>query len=137
MAIETAAALLERELELAALDDAPTEARGGRGRVVLVERPAGIGKTSLLRAASRAAEEAGCICLRARASELEHDFAYGCTRQLLEPPPPASRGEVLRELGAAELRVASPGAVAHLAARPSCSRNRDCGPGRLACWRMR
>jgi hypothetical protein len=27
----------------------------------------------------------GLACLRARASELERDFAYGCVRQLLEP----------------------------------------------------
>ena len=27
----------------------------------------------------------GFTCARARASELEHDFAYGCVRQLLEP----------------------------------------------------
>ena len=29
--------------------------------------------------------EAGFTCLRARATELERDFAYGCVRQLLEP----------------------------------------------------
>jgi DNA-binding CsgD family transcriptional regulator len=52
---------------------------------VLVEAPAGLGKTSLLRAAAQVAAEAGFSCLRARASELEHDFAYGCVRQLLEP----------------------------------------------------
>jgi hypothetical protein len=32
-----------------------------------------------------AAAEAGFTCFRARASELERDFAYGCVRQLLEP----------------------------------------------------
>ena len=39
----------------------------------------------LLRAATRAAAESGFTCLRARAGELERDFAYGCVRQLLEP----------------------------------------------------
>jgi tetratricopeptide (TPR) repeat protein len=82
---ETAATLLERERELGEVDGALTEARGGRGRVLLVEAPAGLGKTSLLRAASEAAAEAGLTCLRARATELERDFAYGCVRQLLEP----------------------------------------------------
>lgn len=51
----------------------------------MVEAPAGIGKTSLLRAASEAAAPRGFLCLRARASELEHDFAYGCVRQLFDP----------------------------------------------------
>jgi len=37
-------------------------------------------------------------------------------RALVEPPPPASRAAVLLELGSAELRVAAPGAVDHLAA---------------------
>ena len=44
-----------------------------------------MGKTSLLRAACQSASEMGFICLRARATELERDFAYGCARQLLEP----------------------------------------------------
>jgi hypothetical protein len=60
-------------------------AQRARGRIVLVEAAAGLGKTSLLRAAAELAAGAGFTCLRARASELEHDFAYGCVRQLLEP----------------------------------------------------
>jgi DNA-binding CsgD family transcriptional regulator len=83
--IEGAEGLLERERELSELSGAITAAGAGGGRIVLVEAPAGLGKTSLLRAAARSADEAGFTCLRARASELEHDFAYGCVRQLLEP----------------------------------------------------
>jgi len=83
--IEAAARLLEREQELGELSDAVWAAQRARGRIVLVEAAAGLGKTSLLRAAAQLAAEAGFTCLRARASELEHDFAYGCVRQLLEP----------------------------------------------------
>ena len=79
------ATLLERERELAVLDGALTEARRGRGQVVLIDASAGLGKTSLLRAAGQAADETGFTCLRARATTLERDFAYGCVRQLLEP----------------------------------------------------
>ncbi|HEX6236890.1 MAG TPA: AAA family ATPase, partial [Acidimicrobiales bacterium] len=75
--------LLEREHELAALHLALSEARRGRGRMVLVEASAGFGKTSLLRAAAEDAGRMGFTCLRARAGELERDFAYGCVRQLL------------------------------------------------------
>ena len=53
MAIETAATLLERERELTELADALTDAQRGRGRVVLVEAPAGLGKTSLLEGGRR------------------------------------------------------------------------------------
>ncbi len=77
--------LLERERESAELSHALSEAQRGHGRVVLVEGSAGIGKTSLLRAAAETAIDMGFTCLRARAGELERDFAYGCVRQLLEP----------------------------------------------------
>jgi DNA-binding CsgD family transcriptional regulator len=85
VAIETAGPLLERQRELAGLGNGLTAARQGRGQVVLIEAPAGLGKTSLLSAACQTAVKAGFTCLRARASELERDFAYGCVRQLLEP----------------------------------------------------
>ncbi len=85
MAIDAVATLLERERELARLSSALTEAQQSRGQVVVVEAPAGLGKTSLLRATVQNAAEAGFTCLRARANELERDFAYGCVRQLLEP----------------------------------------------------
>jgi DNA-binding CsgD family transcriptional regulator len=85
VAIETAETLLERERELAELADALDAAEDGRGNVVLLEAPAGLGKTSLLRAAAEAATARGFTCLRARAGELERDFAYGCVRQLFEP----------------------------------------------------
>jgi DNA-binding CsgD family transcriptional regulator len=85
VAIETAAPLLEREHELTELGNALNAAQQGRGQLVLIEAPAGLGKTSLLTAACQNAVTAGFTCLRARASELEHDFAYGCVRQLLEP----------------------------------------------------
>jgi DNA-binding CsgD family transcriptional regulator len=77
--------LLEREKELAELGDALSEARDGRGRVVLIEAAAGLGKTSLMRTTLDTAAGDGFACLRARATELERDFAYGCVRQLLEP----------------------------------------------------
>jgi predicted ATPase len=85
VAIETPPPLLERQRELAELGSALTEARQGRGQVVLIEASAGLGKTSLLRVACQTAVAAGFTCLRARASELERDFAFGCVRQLLEP----------------------------------------------------
>src|SRR6185437_13887734 len=52
--------------------------------VVLIEGPAGIGKTALLLAARQLAPQRGMRCLRARCSELEQEFAFGVVRQLLE-----------------------------------------------------
>jgi DNA-binding CsgD family transcriptional regulator len=75
---------VERGRELAAVDHALGEAGHARGQLVLVEGPAGIGKTSVLRAAADRATESGFVGLKARAGELERDFAYGCVRQLLE-----------------------------------------------------
>jgi DNA-binding CsgD family transcriptional regulator/tetratricopeptide (TPR) repeat protein len=83
--IEAEPTLLERERELTRLLDAVTGAQRGHGRIVLVEAPAGMGKTSLLKVGGEAAGATGFTCLGARASELERDFAYGCVRQLLEP----------------------------------------------------
>lgn len=77
--------LLERESDLDELGRIIDGALRGHGRVVLVEGDAGIGKTRLLQAACEIAAGRGFTCLRARAGELEHGFAFGCVRQLLEP----------------------------------------------------
>jgi DNA-binding CsgD family transcriptional regulator len=77
--------LLERSDELARIESALAEARAGRGRFVVVEGPAGIGKTALLDAARTMAAEGGMRVLRSRGAELERDFAFGVVRQLFEP----------------------------------------------------
>jgi DNA-binding CsgD family transcriptional regulator len=79
-------ALLERSHELARIESALADARTGRGRFVVVEGPAGIGKTALLAAARTAAAEAGMRVLRSRATEMETNFAFGVVRQLFERP---------------------------------------------------
>ena len=96
--------LLEREQELAELRAALDRAGAGRGGVTIVEAAGGLGKTSLLRAAADAGAAAGLECLRARATVLEHDFAYGCVRQLLEPAVARAADERRQRLfaGAAE-----------------------------------
>ena len=80
------APLLERGGELARIASALAEARSGRGTFVLIEGPAGIGKTALLAAARSTAAAAGMRVLRARGTELEREFAFGVARQLFEPP---------------------------------------------------
>ncbi|HTP49574.1 MAG TPA: AAA family ATPase [Anaeromyxobacteraceae bacterium] len=71
--------LLERERELAAI-----EVLLRSGEVLVIEGRAGIGKTSLVDAASQRAAKLGYQILRARGSELEAEFAFGVVRQLFE-----------------------------------------------------
>jgi DNA-binding CsgD family transcriptional regulator len=77
--------LFERSEELARIEAALARARTGRGSFVVVEGPAGIGKTALLSAARNAAADGGMTVLRSRGTELERDFAFGVVRQLFEP----------------------------------------------------
>jgi DNA-binding CsgD family transcriptional regulator len=77
-------ALLEREQQLAHLQRALAAAAAGTGSLVLIEGPAGIGKTALLLAARQLAQRDGMRFLRARCSELEQEFAFGVVRQLFE-----------------------------------------------------
>jgi DNA-binding CsgD family transcriptional regulator len=77
--------LLDRERELKALCALVDSAAAGSGGLVLVEGPAGIGKTRLLAAGGELAAGRGLRVLTARGSELERDFPFGAVRQLLEP----------------------------------------------------
>jgi len=62
-----------------------TRALEGSGGLVVIEGPAGIGKTSLLSGAIAVASARGLKILFARGAELEREFAFGVVRQLLEP----------------------------------------------------
>src|SRR5215470_6271544 len=83
--------ILERDAELAALAAAIAAAEAGHGTLALVEGPAGIGKTTLLRAACRGPapespwDPRGVRVLTARGLALEQGFPYGIVRQLLDP----------------------------------------------------
>ena len=87
--------LLERNEELARIEPALAEARMGRGTFLVIERPAGIGKTALLAAARTVAADAGMHVLRSRGAELERpdllQGAAGVAAGLLGLPgaPPA------------------------------------------------
>jgi DNA-binding CsgD family transcriptional regulator len=70
-------AVYEREAELATLSAALTAARAGAGRLVVIEGPAGIGKSRLLAEARAMAGTRGMTVLSARAIELERDSSFG------------------------------------------------------------
>jgi DNA-binding NarL/FixJ family response regulator len=102
-------ALLERERELAELDAAIAAAGCSVGSLVVVEAPAGLGKTRLLQSARERARAAGMRVLAARATELERDFPFALVRQLFEPalaPLDASTRESLLEGAAGAARGA-------------------------------
>ncbi len=77
--------LFERAAELARIDALLGAARVGRGGVLLITGPAGIGRTALLEAARQRARRAGMQVLSARGRELESGFSFGVARQLFEP----------------------------------------------------
>ena len=106
-------ALLERSDELARIESALADARTGRGRFVVVEGPAGIGKTALLTEARTAAAESGMRVLRSRATKMETNFAFGVVRQLFEPPLVEAS-----ELERADLLQAAAGVAADLLGLP-------------------
>jgi predicted ATPase len=105
--------LLERNEELARIESALAEARTGRGRFLVIEGPAGIGKTALLAAARTEAAEGGLRVLRSRTTEMETNFAFGVVRQLFEPPLAEAS-----ELERAELLQAAAGVAAGLLGLP-------------------
>jgi len=76
--------LRERETELAALEQQLKSAVGGTGNFSAVVGPPGIGKSSLLSAASESGQHFGMQVFHARATELEQSFGFGVVRQLFE-----------------------------------------------------
>jgi len=111
-----AATLLERNEELARIESALADARSGRGRFLVIEGPAGIGKTALLAAVRTTAADEGMLVLRSRGTELERDFAFGVVRQLFESLL-ANASEVER----AELLQSSAGVAAGILGLPGAT----------------
>ncbi len=72
---------MDREAELAVLARELRASACGRSRLVVVEGPPGIGKTSLVREFRGAAH-----VLHVRGDELERDYPFGVVRQLLHDP---------------------------------------------------
>jgi tetratricopeptide (TPR) repeat protein len=111
--------LLEREAELEAIETLIGAAARG-GRLLAIEGPPGIGKTSLVAEAKGRGQEAGMQVLGARGSELERSFAYGVVRQLFEPllagVPKKERAELLAGAAALATPLFEP---AQLAAEPA------------------
>ncbi|HYF25283.1 MAG TPA: AAA family ATPase [Baekduia sp.] len=77
--------LVERDAEIAAAAGAVRDAAAGRGRVLILRGPAGIGKTALLDRVCADAAAAGARVLRARGDDVERDLDFGVARQLLVP----------------------------------------------------
>jgi DNA-binding CsgD family transcriptional regulator len=100
--------LLERGEELDRFRDLVAAAAEGRGSAVVLEGPAGIGKTSLVVAAGDLAAARGVSVLSARGGELERDFAYGVVRQLLEPRLVAAGSDEREALLAGAAAAAAP-----------------------------
>ena len=100
--------LLERDRELDTLRAGLDRACAGEGTILLIEGPAGAGKTSLAHAA---ADQAAMVVLAASGSELERPFGFGVVRQLLEPVvshEPAN-GELFAGGAAPAARLFAPG----------------------------
>lgn len=107
--------LQERERELEVLERAVDQLRSGRAGVVLIDGPAGIGKSRLLAEAGELAAAADVAVLSARGSHLERAFGFGAVRQLFEPEllDPARRASLLDgpAAGAAAVFEAAPAAA--------------------------
>jgi DNA-binding CsgD family transcriptional regulator len=97
--------VLERDRELERIGAALDAAVGGVGGVLLIEGPAGIGKTTLAAASAERAARDGIRVLRAIGRELERDFPFGVVRQLFDPvlrsTDAAVREKLLEGVGAA------------------------------------
>lgn len=112
--------LFGRERERARLTGLLDEARGGRGRVVLLGGEAGIGKTALIDALAADAEQAGCLVLTGRCYDLSTTPPYGPWLEIVRVSPPVEGLPLLSEI----LQRSADG---------------DCGPGRagdLLSWAL-
>ena len=102
------AQLLERDAELSAIDRLIDRTAQGEGAVVVIEGPAGIGKSALIEHTVESADRAAMDYRRARGSELESDYAYGIVRELFESLLAALPADEREHLFSGAARLARP-----------------------------
>jgi DNA-binding CsgD family transcriptional regulator len=104
---EAAGLLLERERELQAIEVALDRLAEGAGSLLIVEGPAGIGKTHLLAEATELARGRDLRVRPARGGELEREMPFGVARQLFESVVERASAEERSQLlaGSAELSL--------------------------------
>src|SRR5690348_9664271 len=109
----TSRATLERAEELERLEARIESARNGAGGAVVIEGPAGIGKTTMLERTIEIAGRLGLRRLAARAGQLERDLGWNLVRQLFAAVISASAADRKRLLrGAAGLAAPALGIAA-------------------------
>lgn len=107
--------LLQRDAELAELERGIAGAAEGAGTVLLIEGPAGVGKSSLLQAARELALGADLGVWSAMGDELARTAAWAIARELLAPAvtglPRGMRAQILGGPGAPAAAVLGDGPV--------------------------
>src|SRR5260370_2412958 len=86
MVVETR--LLERDWVIEKVDRRLRDAGEGRGGLLIVTGPAGIGRSRLARVVAERAAGCGFLVRAAQGHHFEEDVPYGVLRQLLDPSAP-------------------------------------------------
>ncbi len=93
--------LLERESALAQATAALRRAASGRGSLLVVRGPMGVGRSAFLESLATLAPEQDVLLLRAQASAAEEKFRFGVVRQLVDSlrgvAPPEEIVDLLRQ----------------------------------------
>jgi DNA-binding CsgD family transcriptional regulator len=114
--VSDSSGLLERNAELAEIERLAERAVSGAGALLVVEGPAGAGKTRLVEAAAQVGQVRGMRVLEASASELERELGFGVVRALFEDvlvaASPARRRSLLSGAASAAAPVLWPAAAA-------------------------
>jgi DNA-binding CsgD family transcriptional regulator len=100
--------LWERESEVTALGAAVDAAARGTGQLILVEGPAGVGKSRLLAVSRSLANQRDVPVLAARGLELEREVPFGVARQLFVPALLRASGPERASLLAGPAALAQP-----------------------------
>jgi DNA-binding CsgD family transcriptional regulator len=95
--------MLERGAQLAAVGELLGAADAGRGGLVLIEGPAGIGKSTLMEACAEDAERRGMTALRVSGDQLVMESSFAAVRELFWPAVTAGGPDVVD--GAARLAL--------------------------------